>query len=451
MIQSNVGKDTLKRTFIRLAIISIFNISTIFVPQTSSFATTDCPNLNTFNNISGLILWLRADCVDGVDDDPVDGTTISTWQDVSGNNNDASVVSGQTSPTFQNDSGNLINNQPVLNFTRTSDSAGTVLEVSNIDIRAITRPDVSIFVVYKTRRQTGDDADILGVWGNDDGGWDRFFLAKFQNTGNNGLISLGPTSSNLDNSRVTDSAVDGATKLLTAIYDGNVVSSTNSGPSNASKIYFGSDLIRSFTDSTNASAAKTKLYIGWDGDGSTFRGDIAEFIVFDRALSSDLPTINEYLNNKYNLALSVSTNLPDVLLAHPKVQSINFSPLNLSNSTNAMICFSQVADSSGTAISGSPTLNISRTSTTSGVTENATTNLWRYDGTRSNVQDQINSIIISGAGGGDVAPSSSKWLRVHVTSATSSANDCQDSQVNKIVEIRSLKVETTRRIVVGVD
>jgi hypothetical protein len=441
----------LKRSLIRLIIISITLISTIYAPRTESFATTDCPNLNSFNNISGLILWLRADCVDGVDDDPVDGTTISTWQDVSGNNNDATVVLGQTSPTFQSDNANLINTQPVLNFTRTSDSSGTVLEVSNIDIRAITRPDVSIFVVYKTRRQAGDDADILGVWGNDDGAWDRFFLAKFQYTGNNGLISLGPNSSNLDSSRITDSAVDGATKLLTAIYDGNVVNGTNSGPSNASKIYFGSELIRSFSDSTHASAAKTKLYIGWDGDGSTFRGDIAEFIVFDRALSSDLPTINEYLNNKYNLALSVSTNLPDVLLAHPKVTNINFAPLSLSNSTNAMICFSQVANSSGAAISGSPTLSISRTTNTSGVTENIATNLWRYDGTRSSVQDQINSISISGVGGSEIAPSGSKWLRVHVTSATSSASDCQDSQANKVVEIRSLNVETTRRISVSVD
>jgi hypothetical protein len=410
-----------------------------------------CSNLNQFNGITGLILWLRADCVNGTPTQPSDGTSITTWEDISGSNNDATRVSGQTAPTLQSDSGNLINGLPVLNFTRTSDSAGSVFEVNNIDIRATSRPDVSIFAVYKTRRTGGSETDNLGVWGNDDGAWDRFFLAKFQGFGNDGLISLGPVQGNTTSGRITGAGTDLTTRLLTAIYDGNVSNGTNSGPTDASKIYFGGTLVRSFTDSTNATLAKTKLYIGWDGDNSTFRGDIAEFIVFSRALESDLPTINEYLNTRYNLALDVSTNLPDVIPVHPLATTINFPSLTLTNSTNAMICFSQVANSGGTALSGSPTIEISRSSTTSGVTENITSNLWRYNGTRANVQTQINSINISGTGGAAIASTGSKWLRVHVTSATSSASDCQDSQVNKVVEIRSLGVDTNRRITVDVN
>jgi hypothetical protein len=147
----------------------------------------------------------------------------------------------------------------------------------------------------------------------------------------------------------------------------------------------------------------------------------------------------------------VSTNLPDVIPVHPLATTINFPSLTLTNSTNAMICFSQVANSGGTALSGSPTIEISRSSTTSGVTENITSNLWRYNGTRANVQTQINSINISGTGGAAIASTGSKWLRVHVTSATGSASDCQDSQVNKVVEIRSLGVDTNRRITVDVN
>jgi hypothetical protein len=147
----------------------------------------------------------------------------------------------------------------------------------------------------------------------------------------------------------------------------------------------------------------------------------------------------------------VSTNLPDVIPVHPLATTINFPSLTLTNSTNAMICFSQVANSGGTALSGSPTIEISRSSTTSGVTENITSNLWRYNGTRANVQTQINSINISGTGGAAIASTGSKWLRVHVTSATGSASDCQDSQVDKVVEIRSLGVDTNRRITVDVN
>jgi hypothetical protein len=410
-----------------------------------------CSDLDEFDGITGLILWLRADCVNGTPSQPSDGTSISRWEDLSGQNNDATTVSEQTNPTLQSDSGNQINGLPVLNFTRTSDSAGSVFEVANVDIRATTLPDVSIFVVYKTRRTGGLDSDILGVWGNDNGSWDRFFLAKFQNFGNDGLISLGPGSSNTSTARVVGAGTDLTTRLLTAVYDGNVVNGTNSGPANASKIYFGGEEITAFTDSTDATNALDRLYIGWDGDGSTFRGDIAEFIVFNRALETDLPTINEYLNTRYNLELEVSTNLPDVIPVYPTATSINFPPLTLSTSTNAMICFRQVSNSSGTALSGTPTIAISRSSTTSGVTENITSNLWRYNGTRANVQTQINSINISGTGGAAIASTGSKWIRVNVTSATGSASDCDDAEVDEVVEIRSLGVDTNRRITVDVN
>ena len=306
-IKPPLSSSKLKRSFKSLFIVSLLLIGNLTFTQQAQ-AVDPCPNLTAINNISGLTQWLRADCVNGDGSTPTDGTSITTWQDVSGNNNDASVVSGQASPTFQNDNSNLINNLPILNFTRTNDSSGTVLEVPNIDLRAITLPDVSIFTVYKSRRQAGDDADILGVWGIDDGGWDRFFLTKYQNTGNNGLISLGPNSSNLDSSRITNAAVDGETKLLTAIYDGNVVSGTNSGVADASKIYFSGELIRSFADSTSASGAKSRLYIGWDGDGSTFRGDIAEFIIFNRVLTTaELKTVNGYLNDKYSLNIAAAS------------------------------------------------------------------------------------------------------------------------------------------------
>ena len=411
-----------------------------------------CSDLDEFDQISGLLLWLRADCVNGNTTLPSDGAAVTTWQDLSDNNNDATVMSGQTSPTFQNDSGNLINGQPIINFTRTSDSAGSVFQVNGVDIRAMTNPDVSIFVVYKPRRVSGDDAEINGVWGADTGGWDRFFLSKFQNFGDDGLISLGPGSSNTTSARVTGSAVNGTTRLLTAIYDGNVTGTTNSGAANASEIYFGSTLVTSFADTTTGgSDAQPRLYIGWDGDGSAFRGDIAEFIVFDRALDGDLPSINEYLNARYNLSLEVDTDLPDVVLVDPRSTAVNIPSLALSTSTNAMICFSQVGNSAGATLSGNATIGVSRTSVVSGVTENTGTNLWRYNGARADVETQVDSIQITGTGSNPVVSSGSKWLRVHVTSATAAASDCTDGQVDKVVELRSLALEDDRSFSVDID
>lgn len=444
-----VGKVNLKRKIARLFVVIFLVNSTIFIPSTNSHATTVCPNLDSYsaNFSSTPILWLRSDCVNGVGaTNPADGTSITRWEDVSGNNNDATVVSGKVSPTLQSDTANLINGQPVLNFSR--DGAGTILEVPNVDIRATTMPDVSIFVVYKTRHSNA--SEDLGVFGNDNGNWDRFFLARYSGYGSSsdGLISLGPSSGNTTATRLTNAGVNESTKVLTAVYDGSVSGGTNSGPTNASRIYFGGTLAKTFTDQTAATAAQTKLFIGWDGDNSVFRGDIVEFIVFNEALTAPVViTVNEVLNEQYDLGLPISTNLPDVLLADPKVASVNFATLDLSLSTNAMICFSQVLNSSGSALGGSPTISISRTSSVAGVTENTDTNLWRYSGAIGAVQDQINSIIVSGAPApAKVAPTSSKWLKVHVTSAITSATDCTDSQVDKVVEIRSL-IMTTKRII----
>ena len=419
-----------------------------------------CSDLNSMDGITGQILWLRADCVNGTPTQPNDNSEVTTWQDLSGNNNDATSNNDNRRPRFRSDSTFLINDQPVINFTRDTGAAGTAADtggarfiVDNIDIRASVLPDVSVFVVYKPRRVDGDTNDILGVWGNDDGSWDRFFLAKFLQTGgstlNDGLISLGPTSSNTTNSRVTNAGTNGVTRLLTAIYDGAVTAGTNTGPTDASKIYFGSTLIRSFTDSTHATAAKPDLYIGWDGDGSSFRGDIAEFIVFNRALESDLPTINQYLNDRYNLGIAdISTNLPTVIHADPKSTAINFPPLTLTTSTNAMICFEQVSNSGGDALSGSANIAVSRTTSVSNVTETIGTNSWRYSGTRANVQSQINSIQITGTGSDPVANASSKWVRVRVTA---SRTNCATNPVSRVIEIRPLGLDGFRRVTVTIN
>ena len=431
-----------------------------------------CTNLNGMNGnngqaLPGLILWLRADCVDGTPTRPNDDTDVTTWRDISGQGNNATSDNtdrpeddnASRHPRFRSDSNFLINDLPVINFTRDTGEAGTNGDVSgsrfivdNIDIRATTLPDVSIFVVYKPRRVDGDASDILGVWGVDNGAWDRFFLAKFIQTSINGLddglISLGPGSSGLSESRVADAGLDGVTRLLTAIYDGNVSGGTNQGPTDGSEIYFGSDLVTSFTDSTHPTDARTDLYIGWDGDGSSFRGDIAEFIIFDRALDDALPTIREYLNDRYRLGLAVSTNLPSVLLVDPKNTSKNLPTLELSDSTNAMICLNQVANAAGDALSGSADIDIDRSSNVSGITATIGTNSWRYSGTRADVSTQISSIRVNGVSGNPLVDSSPKWLRIRVTA---SRTDCDSSPVSRVVELRPLGLDGFRRVTVTVN
>jgi hypothetical protein len=125
------------------------------------------------------------------------------------------------------------------------------------------------------------------------------------------VASFGPFSPYYAN--VPNAGVVGATKLLTSVYDGQVTGGVNYGPVNGSAIYFSGQLITSFTDRTDASAAQTSMRIGLDGDNSAYNGDIAEMIVYTRLLTQcELTQINSYLGKKYgqdfgNVALSISS------------------------------------------------------------------------------------------------------------------------------------------------
>jgi hypothetical protein len=256
----------------------------IFTPTVAK-ASNPCPDASAFSGISGLSLWLRADCVNGVATDPADNSAVTTWWDFSGNGNNASAVG---TPTFQSDAANLINSQPVINFNGSS-------RFNSIDIRATTRPNITIFAVYK---ELGS-GDREGVWGIDDGGWDRFFLARW--VGTSGLISAG------NSANVANSGVIGTPTLITTIYKHNV--------SNGTTVYRNGDLAATLTDATSLTAAYSTLYIGSGGNGLNFNGDIAEIIVFDQALTnSNLLTVNGYLNTKYNLNIA-SGNLPVAITA----------------------------------------------------------------------------------------------------------------------------------------
>jgi len=258
-------------------ILPILIASICLTTPTRSSASNPCPNTNAFSGISSLALWLRADCVTGNAADPADNSTVSTWTDMSGNGNNATSYGA---PTFQSDAANLINSQPVINFDGSS-------SFTAIDIRATTRPNVTIFAVYKLR-----GSNQVGVWGVDDGGWDRFFMARW--SGDDGIISHSGTTA------VPGSGLPNTTKFVTTIYKYNI--------SSGSSVYDNGALINPFSDQADPSGAQTTLRIGSIGATSgsyMLVGDIAELIIFGQALSdTDRKTVNSYLNTKYNLGIA---------------------------------------------------------------------------------------------------------------------------------------------------
>jgi len=142
----------------------------------------------------------------------------------------------------------------------------------------------------------------------------------------------------------------------------------------------------------------------------------------------------------FEIELNISSNAPDVLLVDPRSETLDFPALTFSDSNNAMICFTQVENNLGDSLVGNSSISIARTSEVSGVTQNISTNLWRFSGSRSNVQNQTGSIQLGGVDSNPLAPDGSKWLRITITARTSDAGDCSanDVEVSEIVEIRSL-------------
>ena len=276
-----------------IALATLFFCAYIVNPNAVQ-ASNPCPDTNAFSGITNLTLWLRADCVTGNGADPANNSTVSTWTDLSGNGNNATA---NGSPTYQNGAAYLINSQPVINFNGSS-------TFTSIDIRATTRPNISIFAVYKLR-----SSNQAGVWGVDDGGWDRFFMARWN--GDNGIIShSGQTA-------IPNSGVTNTTKFITTIYKYNLGS--------GSTVYDNGGLVNSFTDTADPSGAYSNLRIGSIGAGYNLNGDIAEIIIFSQALSdADRKTVNGYLNTKYNLGMSAG-NIPVNLI---------FNSLTLSGSAS---------------------------------------------------------------------------------------------------------------------
>jgi len=365
--------------FFRILLIFSIVIYGLLVPMAEKSAATGPGDVDT-----GLLLWLDASDPDNDDNssnNPADGTAVTTWSDKSGNSNDATRASSDGTPIYVTSSN--INNIPAFRFnnpynqfhsddgtTPPGDSncdgdidpftngcqwdeyfSGQVFEVAGVDIRATTRPDITVFAVYRVTNPS--NGNLFGVWGQDNGAWDRFFIASGFQGATNGVVGLGPTETGY---RI-DGAGNGTTRLVTTVYDGNTSSGSNSGATDASKVYFDGALVEEFTDSTHISDASANFHVGNDGDDSWFNGDIAEIIIYDRVLSdSEITDVSEYLADKYGVTLapSVTTNAATSITG--TTATLNAS-VNAHGATTSELTIRYSTDSAAVGSGTSPTVS----------------------------------------------------------------------------------------------
>lgn len=233
---------------------------------------------------SGIVTWVDASDIDGdgiTNDQPTDGSVVTSWIDKSGSGNNGTTLTGQQSPTLQSDAASLMGGNPVLNFPGNS-----VLVFNNIDLRASAMPNATIFTVYMNTQSTGT---VTGLWGVDNSGWDRFVYTRYGSL-TDGIASQGLVAPNY--AAISGSGTQNKIQLFTAVYKHNV--------SAGSAFYLGGQLVGTFYDGSHLTAAQSNFRLGWDGDDGYFYGNIAELIVYNRKLTDcEILTVNKFLSEKY--------------------------------------------------------------------------------------------------------------------------------------------------------
>jgi len=242
--------------------------------------------------MSSAILWLDASQITGV----ADGALVSSWPDRSGNGFDAFQLTATKQPTYTASS---IGGQPALSF----DGANDILKLTG-DSRILTA--MTVFTVYRIRAgATNSAAYYPWALGGDNNTTGQYF-------GFETIIAAGGGSED------TLDAFAGFGNDARATYAGisawdsvHVYSVVTTGFSHQTNVYVNGDpatmsgtgnnvqLGVPFSTPTGANFAGVGGV--YDG-GYAFRGDIAEFILFDSALSTtDRQVIEGYLLDKYGL------------------------------------------------------------------------------------------------------------------------------------------------------
>jgi hypothetical protein len=218
-------------------------------------------------DIANLSIWLDASQITGLSD----GEAVATWSDSSGNGNDLTQGTAGFRPIYKE---SIIGGRPVVRFDPTDD----VLQIEGLSLAS---PNVVFAVVEPAT--IGVQRMITDHWGGAaTPGQRHIFWREVANTWQiNGGVQIGggTVTANPYILMGKYDATDGQIRQ-----NGSVVA----GPSNT------------------GSSAMESINLGADSSGGrNWDGDIAEFLIYNRALTADeISQVENYLSNKYSIALS---------------------------------------------------------------------------------------------------------------------------------------------------
>jgi hypothetical protein len=245
------------------------------------FSPSDIPNLS---------LWLKSDA--GVS---LSGSFVTAWADQSGNGNNTTDYGGY-SPTFVT---NVVNGKPVIRFGNGGDltvlktAPSSIGNTGNLTVIGVYKyndsGNVWAEVVAKTdlASESNSQFSLTAQFINGDNGWTNAFGAMDISDGFNWDWSSTETS--YANQWIIHEGISDVTNEYQAMYiNGDEVSASLSvSQINAVNIEIGIG---------NAGSDREPLSPEYGG----FQGDIAEILIYDRAITiSERQQVEAYLNTKY--------------------------------------------------------------------------------------------------------------------------------------------------------
>jgi hypothetical protein len=205
-----------------------------------------------------------------------------TWADQSGKG----VTNTVTGSPFLTPS--FLNGRDIVTFNRND---GADFFTSNMSLNAGAFPQSDIYAVY----YTNGTSTVGGIWGEDNGGWDRFMFAH-SGPGCPYSVSIGAGCASNPAMFPPNAAV------ITSVHlDEDAIS--------GSTVQVNGTTVLSFT-ANHAPQPSNDFSVGSIGDGGptyALNGSIAEVIVFGSARNSaERIMINNYLSAKYDIPLTAN-------------------------------------------------------------------------------------------------------------------------------------------------